>query len=94
MRLTTNGSNPSSITNYEPHRFHELMSCNFSGKLPVCEEDCVLGPWGEWQACSESCGSDGVQQRTRQVEHKQLTGGQPCAPKIERRICLLEPCPT
>lgn len=66
-----------------------------SGKLPACEEDCLLGNWGEWQACSQSCGSDGVQERHRTVQHQGVAGvGLACAPTMEKRICLLEPCPT
>ena len=34
---------------------------SFIGKLPVCEEDCILSEWAEWGPCSESCGSDGQQ---------------------------------
>mgnify|MGYP001253725459 FL=1 len=64
----------------------------FAGKLPLCEENCVVSEWAEWGACSQSCGSDGVQERLRAVTAKESTG-EPCAPRVERRICLLEPCP-
>lgn len=72
-----------------PKKLERRQKC----KLPACEEDCVLGQWEEWQACSQSCGSDGLQQRQRSVQHQALSGGRPCAPRIQRRICLLEPCP-
>lgn len=65
---------------------------DISGKLPLCEENCVVSEWAEWGACSQSCGSDGVQERLRAVTAKESTG-EPCAPRVERRICLLEPCP-
>lgn len=72
-----------------PRKLERRQRC----KLPLCQQDCVLGEWGLWQACSQSCGSDGVQERQRQVDHAARKGGRPCGPRIERRICLLEPCP-
>merc|ERR1719433_644327 len=72
-----------------PKKLERRQKC----KLPACEEDCVLGQWEEWQACSQSCGQDGHQQRQRSVKHQALSGGRPCAPTIERRVCLLDPCP-
>ena len=56
-------------------------------------QDCLLGDWQEWSACSQSCGSDGTQERIRQVDNPARNGGRPCEPKVERRICLLAECP-
>jgi hypothetical protein len=67
--------------------------CNISGRLPVCYQDCILGDWEEWSPCSQSCGSDGVQERIRQVDNPAKKGGRACDPKVERRICLLAECP-
>merc|ERR1712008_374362 len=72
-----------------PKKLERRQKC----KLPACEEDCLLGQWQEWQACSQSCGVDGEQSRERTVQHQAASGGRPCAPKIQRRICLLEACP-
>lgn len=65
----------------------------FSGRLPPCQEDCLLGKWGEWSACSNSCGEDGTQERLREVIHQAEPEGRKCGAKVERRFCLLSECP-
>jgi len=72
-----------------PRKLEKRQKC----KLPICEEDCVLSEWGAWGPCSESCGSDGQQERHRTVTSKGQSGGRPCGARIERRICLLDACP-
>ena len=61
--------------------------------MDPCPEDCVLGDWGDWSACSHSCGEDGTQERLRPVLRERTEGGAECGPRVERRVCLLAECP-
>ncbi|KAL0884286.1 hypothetical protein ABMA27_016271 [Loxostege sticticalis] len=46
--------------------------------------DCQVGEWSEWSACSVSCGV-GYQERTRPVLRQPGPGGAPCPPRLARR---------
>lgn len=52
---------------------------------------CQLGPWGQWSPCSRTCGSDGIQERTRQMLNNGVQSK--CKLHMQRRICVEEPCP-
>ena len=55
--------------------------------------DCVLTLWGDWGACTETCGS-GVQQRWRSVVTLPDHGGRPCPATTQLRNCVgVPPCP-
>jgi len=60
--------------------------------LPACPSDCVMGPWGDWLACSQSC-SGGTATRFRNVK-KSAAGGATCEHKTEQSAaCCNEECP-
>jgi len=58
-------------------------------RLPPCPETCTFKQWGEWGPCTQTCGSDGVQTRFREV----VRSGSGCGPEKEERVCLLPCCP-
>lgn len=51
-----------------------------------CNDDCVVSSWGEWQACSNTCGS-GTQIRKRTVVSPATNAGKPCPVLQESRPC-------
>ncbi|RXN34302.1 thrombospondin type-1 domain-containing 7B-like protein [Labeo rohita] len=63
-----------------------------------CPGDCVLGHWGPWTSCSQSCSSkhhEGKQSRSRLVLALPGKYGKPCplASELEQwRPCGMEPC--
>lgn len=70
----------------------ETESCNQED----CEDavDCVLGEWGMWTACSQTCNS-GEQTRSREVDVIGRAGGKPCeGSMIEMRACNRGKCDT
>merc|ERR1719272_1757501 len=68
-----------------------MNKCHFSKHQKLCPlscdvcESCTLGDWGEWTACSATCGGGG-QTRARATECTQ-------GDLTESRQCNLEPCP-
>uniref|UniRef100_A0A8C8IE07 SCO-spondin n=1 Tax=Oncorhynchus tshawytscha TaxID=74940 RepID=A0A8C8IE07_ONCTS len=50
----------------------------------------VYGPWGQWSACSESCGTG---QRMRIRPCNDTEGGPPCTETVHTETCVLPPCP-
>ena len=72
-----------------PKKLRKRQKC----RLSPCQDDCILGEWGEWSECSQSCGNDGLQKRVREVKHQPGHGGRPCGPRVERRMCVLASCP-
>eukprot|EP00927_Polykrikos_kofoidii_P007269 TRINITY_DN12977_c0_g1_i1.p1 TRINITY_DN12977_c0_g1~~TRINITY_DN12977_c0_g1_i1.p1 ORF type:complete len:1523 (+),score=156.79 TRINITY_DN12977_c0_g1_i1:74-4642(+) len=63
----------------------EFVACN----VDACEhrQDCVVGPWADWQACSNSC--FGLKERQRGVLLEAAGGGRACQPAalVETRPC-------
>jgi hypothetical protein len=58
-----------------------------------CPVDCDY-TWGNWTACSKSCGAAGVRSRTVAAVHKKdAHGGNQC-PVDQDEVCMLGPCPT
>ena len=52
--------------------------------------DCALGGWGQWGACTKTCGG-GQQTRARAVETESQHNGNPCSgPLTEVRGCNFE----
>nr|XP_055040560.1 thrombospondin type-1 domain-containing protein 7B isoform X1 [Misgurnus anguillicaudatus]XP_055040561.1 thrombospondin type-1 domain-containing protein 7B isoform X1 [Misgurnus anguillicaudatus]XP_055040562.1 thrombospondin type-1 domain-containing protein 7B isoform X1 [Misgurnus anguillicaudatus]XP_055040563.1 thrombospondin type-1 domain-containing protein 7B isoform X1 [Misgurnus anguillicaudatus] len=64
----------------------------------ACPEDCVLGDWGSWSPCSQSCSSkhfEGRQTRSRPILALPGKQGKPCSPGSELeqwRPCGTNPC--
>lgn len=54
--------------------------------------DCVMGDWSAWSPCTQSCGPDALQQRSRAVLTRARGRGRACGPRLERRYCTLPPC--
>jgi len=72
-----------------PKRLRRRQKC----QVPACQGDCTVAEWGEWSACSQSCGQDGMQERLRNVPNEPGIGGRPCGPRTESRMCSLADCP-
>lgn len=54
-------------------------------------QDCELGAWGPWGACSAACGG-GQMTRTRPVVKPAMNGGQACGPATEQGTCNTNSC--
>ena len=55
--------------------------------------DCVMSPWSTWNDCSVTCGSRGVQTRSRTVTQPASGGGRKCSRrKLRRRRCSMPAC--
>jgi hypothetical protein len=67
----------------------EERACNTQS----CPVDCVTSEWGEWTACTKSCGG-GAQTRSKQILRPAQYGGKACpAVLTETRSCNEAPCP-
>ena len=54
--------------------------------------DCELSTWGEWDACSATCGG-GMQAKTRTVQTP-ANGGKDCEGELEKeQECGTDACP-
>ena len=59
----------------------------------VCSGDCVLAAWGQFGACSTTCGG-GTKTRIRTILLPQLDGGNPCVGPMEETVACGNPrCP-
>ena len=67
----------------------ESKTCNED----ACAADCVVASWGAWSDCTLTCGSGGVQKRTRWIKTHQDHGGNACPTTKEQRACAERPCP-
>jgi len=75
------------------HQSQETQACNTQA-CPVIPVACV-GAWGEWGACSQSCGG-GMKSRTYAVTTPASGGGQACPAnngQIEETACNTQACP-
>ena len=60
----------------------------FSAKI-----DCKWGPYGNWSACTKSCGG-GFQTRLRDIEQQAQNGGAKCSGEsTDLRVCAEHACP-
>jgi hypothetical protein len=66
----------------------ETKTCN----TQTCPVDCVLSDFGDWGACSKSCGA-GIQSRTRADNVQAAHGGRPCPTPSETQTCNTHNCP-
>ena len=58
-----------------------------------CIVDCRWDNWGQWSACSRTCGG-GNRQRMRTVEQQPVNGGLPCSgPSLQDENCQINACP-
>ncbi|CAE7553253.1 HMCN1 [Symbiodinium natans] len=78
VRAAANGGEPCTGT------IRETMGCSQAADAVA---DCELSPYGEWSACTASCGS-GLRTRSRTIEVQASGGGQSC----QGPLALLEPC--
>lgn len=69
-----------------PKKMERFRKCK---EATPCENECLLGSWGQWSPCSSSCGEDGTQERTREI----VRDGERCGPRVQKRFCLLQECP-
>ncbi|CAB3377734.1 Hypothetical predicted protein [Cloeon dipterum] len=60
---------------------------------PTGGGDCKLSQWSPWSPCSQSCGANAMEQRTRNVVSSPWGNGLMCGPRLQRRPCALLPCP-
>jgi hypothetical protein len=67
----------------------ESEPCNTQSCDPV---DCAVSDWGDWGACSKSCGG-GVHTRKRTVVTQPANGGKACPDLSETEACNIQPCP-
>jgi len=75
---------------------HGGLACGPTSETEACDNgpcpfDCQLGEWGEWSACSVSCGG-GVQTRMRPILVPPQFGGT-CGPTEEMQACNTQACP-
>ena len=68
-----------------------LAQTRACGRAP-CPSDCVVTAFGNWSACTRSCGA-GEQRRSRAELHRAQHGGTTCPPLAETRTCHAQSCP-
>lgn len=67
---------------------HQTGGCNAT----PCPVDCVVSGFGQWGACSHSCGA-GTKMRHRTVERSALHGGKACPSLTSTSVCNSHSCP-
>ncbi|KAH3711312.1 hypothetical protein DPMN_070817 [Dreissena polymorpha] len=60
--------------------------------LKKCPRDCKVSGWGDWGACSATCGPEAVKERSRKVIMSPKFDGMDCPSLVERQSCQLAPC--
>jgi hypothetical protein len=70
---------------------HETKECNVGKPCPI---DCKMSQWGDFGACTKSCGI-GYKSRSRTVETPPNSIGKPCSThRVEKHECsLVQFCP-
>merc|ERR550525_141380 len=68
-----------------------LLEASVSCNEDECPQDCQLGDWGGWSACSADCGG-GVIERTRPVTVEPENGGNPCDETEDTLACNIQSC--
>lgn len=58
----------------------------------ACPSDCILGPWGTFSQCTETCGG-GTMTRHRVVQRHPKHGGISCTALSQTKPCQNSPCP-
>lgn len=57
----------------------------------LCPKHCSVSDWSSWAECTAEC-DKGMEQRSRDVVHMPLNGGNSCPPLQESRPCNLQKC--
>ncbi|XP_065331986.1 spondin-2 [Cloeon dipterum] len=73
------------------HQTRRRMKKNMIGNAQHAHKirpprDCRVSEWGDWAACSKSCGIGETQRRRSVVKHARR-GGSPCPPLTEAKWC-------
>jgi len=56
-----------------------------------CPQDCIMGEWEGWSACSADCGG-GVMTKNRAIIQEAMYGGEACGETQETEACNSENC--
>ena len=69
------------------------IDASFPPPLADGPVDCVWSAFGEWGACSVSCGPGGVERRRRKMLQQAKGGGRECRAEdaVESRLCRRTP---
>lgn len=57
----------------------------------LCPKHCDTSEWSKWGECTAEC-DKGMEQRSRDIVHMPLNGGNSCPPLQESRTCNLQKC--
>ena len=69
------------------------VSSNILLAITLVQVDCVMGDWGEWGLCTQSCGG-GLKGREQKVKVEPDHNGTECPTDIrETEFCNSEDCP-
>ncbi|CAF0985774.1 unnamed protein product [Didymodactylos carnosus] len=53
---------------------------------------CIVSQWSSWSPCTQTCGPDAVQIRTRSIIRRPKNNGRRCGPLKETRYCPVPNC--
>lgn len=69
-------------------------SCDYNILISLAKVDCKWGPYGNWSACTKSCGG-GFQTRLRDIVQQAQHGGAKCdGESTDLRVCAEHACPS